>query len=435
MLKTAWEPSTDIPKEQIVATSNEILARPDLPIQVREEIFRINVLGLDWDIGGRIYEPEDPSKIPVGADGKKAGFFIVHGGAGDHRSLEPLSLLLAGKFGFKVATFSYPGNLYLKNSSHDWPGDTINPDGTVRTPQWTTDSEITPDQYDVIQERSNPDDRRRWGTLHFAKAKEGTEFYDRMAAWPAAQEEGMKEVCRRNFPVGEFSIYAHGHSTGGPFAHLLLQRVENIAGLAGTETSPFGGYYSRMLNQTWKYPFNYLMIRTWRDVARYAGPEAGPDGMWRLPWLMEDVLEEWDRRKHMPGIKAQYVIHFGALDALEAAARASAKRLQLDEAETEALVKRFRSYPFPLEGADTKPLPPLLYGIAKGSRDHKVDSYKAVLLPPLAALDRPPKVRLVLFHAGVHGYIKPEEGLPKGIAPAMCQMWHDAITGGYYAAH
>ena len=44
MLKTAWEPSTDIPKEQIVATSNEILARPDLPIQVREEIFWMNTI-------------------------------------------------------------------------------------------------------------------------------------------------------------------------------------------------------------------------------------------------------------------------------------------------------------------------------------------------------------------------------------------------------
>src|SRR6478672_4862644 len=137
MLKTAWEPATEYSKEQIVATSNEVLARPDIPIKVREEIFRINVLGLDWDIGSRVYEPEDPAKIPLGADGKKAGFFVMHGGAGDHRSTEPISLLLTGKFGFKVATMTYPGNLYLKNESHDWPGDTINPDGTVRTPMWS----------------------------------------------------------------------------------------------------------------------------------------------------------------------------------------------------------------------------------------------------------------------------------------------------------
>jgi hypothetical protein len=432
MLKTAWEPKTDIPKEEILATSNDVLSRPDIPINAREEIFRINVAGLDWDIGGKVYEPKDPSQIVVGADGKKAGCFLIHGGAGDHRSTEPMALLLSQKFGYKVATISYPGNLYLLDESRDWPGDTINPDGTVRTPIWNVDHPITPDQYELVKERSNPQDRARWGTLHFLKPKEGSDFYYRMASWPWAQEEAMKEICRRNFPVGEYSIYSHGHSTGGPFAHITLQRIENVAGLIGCETSSFGRFYSKMTNQEWRYPFTHFMVRTWRDVARYAGPEAGPDGMWRLPWLMEDVLEEWERRKHMPGIKAQYMLHFGAQEQLGEAARVTAKRLGYNAQETEALEKQFKDYAVPLEGPGVKPLPPLLLSYAIGSRDHKIELYRDIVVPTLLEVKPPPKVSLTLFHAGVHGYMKPEEGLPKGIGPAVSQFWNDAITGGFY---
>jgi hypothetical protein len=55
-----------------------------------------------------------------------------------------------------------------------------------------------------------------------------------------------------------------------------------------------------------------------------------------------------------------------------------------------------------------------------------------VLLPALAAMSPPPKVRLVLFGAGVHGYMKPEPDLPRGIGPAVANLWHTAITEGYY---
>jgi hypothetical protein len=189
-----------------------------------------------------------------------------------------------------------------------------------------------------------------------------------------------------------------------------------------------------MTNQLWRYPFNYFMVRTWRDVARYAGPEAGPDGMWRLPWLMEDVLEEWDRRKHMPGIKAQYMVHFGAFEALAAAARVTAERLGMSADETASLEQQFQDYSRPMEGPGVKPVPPLLLSYAKGSRDHKVELYREVVLPALARLDPPPKVTLSLYHAGVHGYMKPEDGLPSGIGPAVAQMWHDAVVGGFYVA-
>ena len=84
----------------------------------------------------------------------------------------------------------------------------------------------------------------------------------------------MKEVCRRHFPPGEYSIYVHGHSTGGPFVNMLSQRVDNVAGLIGVENSPFGYIYRRMAGREWKGPFTDLLIRNWREIARYRGAEA-----------------------------------------------------------------------------------------------------------------------------------------------------------------
>jgi hypothetical protein len=432
MLRTAWEPPVDIARDEIVTISDEVLARPDRPISVREEIFRINVLGLDWDIGGMVYEPTDPAGIAVGADGKQVGIFLLHGGGGDHRGKDQMGRFLAAKFGYKVATMTYPGHLYLLDPSRDWPGDTINPDGTARTPLWQIDQPITPDQYELVQDRSDPVLRAKYGTLFFLKAREGTDFYDRMASWPMAFEEAMKEVCRRNFPVGGWTVYVHGHSTGGPFVHMLLQRVDNIAGLVGMESSPFGAIANVVDSQGWNFPFNNLMIRTWRDTARYAGPENGMAGIRRLPWLMDDVLEGWQKVKHLPGIKAEHLVQFAATAPLGEAARASARRLGLDAAETEALVKRFQGYPRELSGPGVKPVPPLLYGINADSRDHTIERYRNQLLPELAAMNPAPKVRVMRFGTGVHNYEKPEEGLPRGTLPAVVELWNRAITGGYY---
>lgn len=429
---TNWEPPRELRREEIVRNSEEILALADLPISRRDFTFRINVLGLDWDIGGRVYQPEDAARIPTGADGKKIGVFLLHGGGGDHRSQEPLGTLLASKLGYRVATMTYPGHLYFPDPNFNWPGDTINPDGSARTPLWQIDRPTTPDQYELVQDRSNPVLRAKYGSLFFLKAREGSEFYDRLASWPMAFEEAMIEVCRRNFPPAKFSIYMHGHSTGGPFAHMLLQRVENIAGLVGMESSPYGAIFSTMLNQGWDYSFNYITVRTWRDIARYAGPEAGPEGMWRLPWLMEEVLEEWEKRKHLPCIKAQHFVQFAAFPALREAALASARRLAMNAEETAALVERFVGYPRELAGSGVKPVPPLLYGITSGSRDHTQHRYENILLPMLAAMNPAPKARVVLFQAGVHGYMKPEADLPKGIGPAIARFWDEAIRGGYY---
>src|SRR5215217_1790223 len=233
----SWQPPATWSREQVLATSDAVLAKPAGAVKEAEDIFRLSALGLDWDIGVRIYAPQPENSITPGADGKKVGIFLLHGGAGDYKSMEKFALLFAEKFAFKVVTMTFPGRLYLDDPSRDWPDDTIHADGTVRTPIWLKGEYVTPDQYELVKDTSK---RMKYGTRTSARAKQGTRFYDRMATWPVAFEDGMKEACRRHFPVGETSIYVHGHSTGGPYVSMLSQRVSNIAGVLAIENSTFG---------------------------------------------------------------------------------------------------------------------------------------------------------------------------------------------------
>ncbi len=446
-----WKPPLRVSAQECIRTSEEIFAMPEIKLNQKEDVFRIQALGMDWDIGVMVYEPEDTSKIPVGADGKKVGVFLLHGGQDDWRQMEGIALLMAGKFGHKVMAGTFPGRLYLQDPSRNWPDDTINPDGTVRTPIWKKDELITPDQYEVVQDVSM---RMRYGTRTLARAKPGSNFYYRMAAWPVVMEEGMKEANRRHFPEEKFSIYAQGHSTGGPMVSMLSQRVPNIAGVLAAENSPFG--YIAEQQQGWsgslgkiagyeritkkpaprKDPFNELYIRTWRDPARYVGPEAlakeGPKALMRLPWLMEEVFEKWEKEKVRPRFKAEYIITHNIVDSLKEAAMATVKRLKMSKDETEALVRRYLGYPRELSGPDVKPVPPFLFGISKNSRDHSPEVYKEVVVPLFKAMNPPPKVDVVHFEAGVHCIWEPEENLPMGIAPAVIKSWHDAIMNGYF---
>ena len=47
----SWEPPESVPREEIIARSEAILARPELPLRQTEDVFRIQALGLDWDMG------------------------------------------------------------------------------------------------------------------------------------------------------------------------------------------------------------------------------------------------------------------------------------------------------------------------------------------------------------------------------------------------
>src|SRR5438128_6835784 len=159
----------------------------------------------------------------------------------------------------------------------------------------------------------------------------------------------------------------------------ISQRVPNVAGLIAVENSPFGfiqeeqHYWSGALGKVAGFervskkreprtdPFNELYIRTWRDRARYAGPEAlgqeGPQALMRLPWLMEEILDWWDKTKARPQFKAEYVITHNIKTSLEAAARAVAARQKISIEETEKLVKHYLGFPYPRTGAGAKPVP------------------------------------------------------------------------------
>ena len=436
-----WEPPVEVTREQMLADSNEVFGMPDIPITVKEDIFRIRAVEMDWDVGGAVFQPEDESKIPRGPDGKKIGLFLIHGGSGDHRSKEKEARLLASKFGFKVVTFSYPGRINLHDPSRDWPDDTIHADGSVRTPAWSKESVITRDQYEIREDDSLG---IKYGKLTLACANEGTEMYNRMAGWEVAIEVGGKEMMKRNLPEDDYSIYIHGHSTGGPFAFMLSQRVPNIVGVVGMENSPFG-YIFRVQtrssgNPTGKQygdlPFNCLHVRTWRDGARYEGPEAlmleGPEALMALPNLMDRVFARWEKGKSQPNFKSEGPVHFGSVHQLANAARATAKRLELNIKDTDELVRQYIGYSRELQGANVKRVPPILFGVAEASADHMYERYEQVTLPMYAAMDPPPKVRVIQFRAGTHGYSAPQQDLPMGTFPSVAKLWRDAILGGYY---
>lgn len=436
MPETKWTPPEHMSREELIAASDAVLARPDIATAETEHVFTVKALGLSWDVGVTIYEPVNHAQIPVGADGRKAGMFILHGGSGDFRSMERLNRLLAGKFGFKVVSMTYPGRLYLPDPSRNWPGDTVKEDGTVRTPIWHQDESVSPDEYDVLYDDSL---RLRYGIRPVARAKEGTPFYDRMAAWPVAMEEAILKACATHLPDPAFSIYVHGHSTGGPFVHMASQRVANIAGVVGIENSPFGYMYRAMAKIDWPNPFNDLIIRTWRDIARYRGAEAlsmeGDSALMRLAWLMEEVHDDWDAEKHEPQFKAEYPIHYAQKNVLEDAARAAAKRLHMNREETDALIARYIGYTQELTGPDVKPVPPILLSICKHSRDHTEQVYRDIVVPMYAAMDPAPKVGVTRFATGTHFYEKAEDGLPMGLIAPVAGIWFDAIENGYYVSN
>lgn len=430
-----------VPKPELERHSAEVLGRPDIALRSRDIVHRIRALDLDWDIAGAVYEPQDDSVIPIGPDGKKIGIFLLHGGSGDHRSKDAFARLLVAKFGVRVVTMSYPGRYNLEAPNGDWPGDTVHPDGSLRTPVWKKGEIIGTDQYEVVQDREESR-RRRWGTLMLACAKPGSVFYDRMAAWPFAHEQGARELIGEYFPADEFSVYIHGHSTGGPMSMMLTQRIDNIVGVLAMESSPFGAIYGKMtrelqgISEPWAMDFNCLRVRSWRDTARYTGFELandeGAEALKRLAMIMEEVHEDWAEKTVQPNFKAENILHFDSPDALTAAARAAAKRVQYGPEETDALVQRYLGYLRGVTGQDVKPVPPIIMIITNNSRDHMPEFYRQIYLPGYAAMQPAPKVRLYQFEAGIHNYTASEDGLPLGVAPAGAAFWFAAIADEYF---
>src|SRR5262249_54096940 len=144
-------------------------------------------------------------------------------------------------------------------------------------------------------------------------------------------------------------------------------------------------------------PFNELYIRTWRDLARYRGPEAlgqeGPNALMRLPWIMEDVLDGRARAKIRPNFKSEYTVTHNVRASQEPAARAAAQRLGMSGAATDALVQRYFGYCHYDMSEGAKKIPPILYVNSKDSRDNSPEAYNEIVLPMFAELKHAPKVR------------------------------------------
>lgn len=425
--ESSWQPPAVVSYEEVLELHAAVSAMPDLPLSTGEDLFRIHALEMDWDIGVVVYQPQELSKIPWGPDRKRIGIFLLHGGVSDFKSVEGIARTLAKKFGVKVASMTFPGRFYFLDQSRDWPGDVENADGSARTPLWTRETRITPDQYAIVKD---PSKRKDYGTLISLAAKPGTEFYDRMAAWPVAFEEAIQETARRQFPPGEFSIYIHGHSTGGPFAMMASQRVPNIAGLLGYGSSPFGWMYPLISGDDWEFPFNQLRLRTWRDTARYLY-EGFKDRDIGLPMLIELTFERWESAKKRPNFKAEDFIHKNSTRALEAAAQEAAARLKLSHKETAGLVERYLGYTRELSGPGVKPVPHFLS--IHGVNDDTVTLKRCEKsLPLFARLQPAPKVRAVSLGAGVHSWGWFDDRLPQGIVTPVAKLWHDAIMNGFF---
>ena len=429
---TSWEPPVRIEKDELIRISDRVLGEPEITCSETEDIFRIHANGMDWDIGNIVYAPESDSDIAIGPDGKKLAIFMTHGGASDWRSIESLARTFCGKRGYKVCSMTYPGRFYFDNPDHDWPGETFRDDGTVRTPVWQIGEDITPDQYEVLVDTSH---REIYGSRRYAVANPDSNFYFRMAAWPKAIVEAMKDICARHFPPDEWSIYVHGHSTGGPFVYTLMQRVENVRGVIGIENSSFGLLFNKMTGHDWPTPFNYVLVRNWRELARYKGAELakqeGEKPLFRLAQVMEEVFDLWDDVKRFPQFKAENWYHNRTPSCLTEAAQVAARFQGLNGDETDALVAEYLGYGVPFTGDGVKPVPPLLHGICEYSRDHTVPNYQ-LLAREFAAMNPAPKFDFIQLGTGIHSYWRAEDGLSLGVCPIVTQVWHEAVMNGFY---
>jgi hypothetical protein len=235
---------------------------------------------------------------------------------------------------------------------------------------------------------------------------------------------------------------------------MLMQRCPNVAGAITMEDSSFG--YVNTARQNWSRnrgrvgrpagapaasheridPFNELYFYGWRDEAIILGPEwlakEGPNALMRLPWLMEEVFESWERNKHYPNFKSEYPVTHDIQPSLREAAGVAARRLKMNQEETEALTARYLAYPRELSGPGVKPMPPHLFLTSEGTRHQDLATYRSVIVPLYQAMKPAPKTALIHIRAGRHFYMTPEADLPSGTGPAVASLWHDAIVNGFF---
>ena len=120
-------------------------------------------------------------------------------------------------------------------------GGFINADGSVRTPIWLAGEHISRDQYDVVQDKTKA---LRYGTRTLARAKPGTTFWHRMAAWPAAFEdakiEGFKRAQHRF--IGAGGSGKHGDPNVIPAGNFTLSVMYVPVGQGNAESDLLDTY-------------------------------------------------------------------------------------------------------------------------------------------------------------------------------------------------
>ena len=65
-MSASWEPASIISREEVLKLHDEVAARPSFPIRIYEDVFRIQALEMNWDIGVAIYQPQDSVSTPDG---------------------------------------------------------------------------------------------------------------------------------------------------------------------------------------------------------------------------------------------------------------------------------------------------------------------------------------------------------------------------------
>jgi hypothetical protein len=70
-----WKPPTALSLDEVLQLDRQVASMPDLSTRIREDIFRIRELEMDWDIGVMVYEPENTNRILIGPTGKKSRSF------------------------------------------------------------------------------------------------------------------------------------------------------------------------------------------------------------------------------------------------------------------------------------------------------------------------------------------------------------------------
>jgi len=149
-----WQPPESVSREETLARSEAVLAKPESGARETEDIFRIHALGHDWDMGVKVYQPADESRIARGADGKRIGNLPCCMAAPATTNRWNRLPAVCAEIRLQSRAMTFPGRLNLNDPSRDWPGDTIHADGTVRVPVWRKGELITPDQYEVVRDTS-----------------------------------------------------------------------------------------------------------------------------------------------------------------------------------------------------------------------------------------------------------------------------------------